>query len=791
LLLSALQNLCKCLHDNRRFAEAVAAVGEVNDGYRELCESDPDTYLRMLGQSLMDTSAYLAAAGQTAASTAAGLEAIDIGRRLLAADRQHHLPYFTEMLSNYGIHLARTGRYGDAVIVENEVVENFHELAMSDRAVHLPNLAHALQSYGVGLRDVGRLGDAVTVTRAAESHFRELVETNPDVHLPSLMRTLTNLSSLFDELGQGESALSTIAEVVSVSRALVRSDRATHLEDLATSTLTLGTSLRAAGRGQEALDSAREAVAYFRELYETDPGAHLPRLAAALNNLSAFLFETGNAEEALRAAQESVGHRRGLVQSNRGVYLPDLARSLSTLGGCLFTLDRMEEALEIGRESVAYLRELVLVNRTGHLTALASTLSFLSDCLDRTGRADEALRITEEAVECWCEAVDSTPGVHLSSLLIALEACCGRLGAAGRADEIYDRVAAVGTALEREDAATLWTYRATWSTGEPLADLERAVACLDELRFDPAVSGPIRRLIRAAAESTLTEDAMWDRLPGWVSTDIPEPTVDFVGAWLDAPSSTDREALLLERHEQLVAAEAQGSLELMAFLHPEWEDFVILRELAGLLTGMDVDEAVEHFRIGAEHAVLIRTWMATETWEESRRFAIEHLQEIFTEETKLAALSLADPIANQHLAMLKLVDAQAPGTPHDLRAAVNQVYDWVSEPLLAIEAARGFLRDLDRYRLGMLMTASQNFSAVPGIGQFLAAVAFVLNTEPGTEIPIDLIRAAAASYRTQYGEDAAHERINAHVRQLQVLAQHFPDWGPALLRFKEALEDEL
>ena len=341
-LAGSLNELSIRLADLGRPEEALAAIQEAITIRRELAAARPHWYavLRRRGQrtlrsdlamSLNNLSLQLADLGRPEEALAAIQEAAEVYRELAAARPDAFWPGLAASLNNLSIRLADLGRPEDGLAAIQEATEVYRELAAARPDAFWPDLAMSLNNLSLRLADLGRPEEALAAIQEAVTIRRELVAARPDAFWPDLATSLNNLSADLADLGRPEEALAAIQEAAEVYRELAAARPDAFWPDLAMSLNNLSLRLADLGRPEEALAAIQEAAEVYRELAAARPDAFWPDLAMSLNNLSLRLAQLGRREEALAAIQEAVTIRRELAARWPDAYRHKLEQSLQVV----------------------------------------------------------------------------------------------------------------------------------------------------------------------------------------------------------------------------------------------------------------------------------------------------------------------------------------------------------------------------------------------------------------------------------------------------------------------------
>jgi tetratricopeptide (TPR) repeat protein len=406
--------------------EAVAAGLEAVDICRRLDEARPDAFLQNLQTSLINLGSHLFDTGRLEEALAASQEAVDIQRRLAENPPGTDLPILAASLNKLGNWLSGLGRLEEALAATQDEVKIRRRLTEIRPGALSSDLAASMSTLSVRLSDLRFFDEALTASQEAVDIERRLAKSRPDAFQPSLAGSLNNLGVDLFNLGRREEALAATQEAVDIRRSLAESSPDAFLPGLAMSLINLGVFFSELGLFDEALAAGGEAVALHRRLAASQPDAFLPSLAMGLRHLGKHLSAVGHLEDALEAAQEAVGIQRRLVENRPETFLPGLAMSLVTLGVFLSEVGLYEEALAAGVEAVALHRRLAPYQPDVFLPDLAMSLNNLGERLSDLGRWEKALSASQEAVDIHRGLAEANPGVFLPELANSL----GTLGLA-------------------------------------------------------------------------------------------------------------------------------------------------------------------------------------------------------------------------------------------------------------------------------------------------------------------------------------------------------------------------
>jgi tetratricopeptide (TPR) repeat protein len=302
-----------------------------------------------------DRSVRLSDLGRSEEALEAIEQAVEIYRDLARSRPDAIRPDLAGSLNNLSGRLADLGRREEALEAIEQAVEIYRDLARSRPDAIRPHLAMGLHNLSTSLGNLGRREEALEAIEQAVEIFRDLARSRPDVFRPNFAESLNNLSNRLAELGRRKEALETIEQAIEIFRDLARSRPDAFRPGLALSLNSRSNRLAGLGRREEALEAIEQAVAIYRELARSRPGVFRPGLALSINNLSNRLGELGQREEALEAIEQAVEIFRDLARSRPDVFRPDLARSLMVLHDRLKEAGRLRPALEAAEEAIGLL----------------------------------------------------------------------------------------------------------------------------------------------------------------------------------------------------------------------------------------------------------------------------------------------------------------------------------------------------------------------------------------------------------------------------------------------------
>ena len=296
-----------------RREDALAAIEEAVDVYRELARARPDAFLPDLATSLNNQSNRLSDLGRREDALAAIEEAVDVYPRA-GAGAARRLPARPRHVAEQPVESVATWPREDAAIEDLSILLRAARAAAD---AFLPDPRHVERP--VGRQRPWRRGRAGRDRGSGRClprwHWR-----GPTPSCPTSPRRCNQ--STGSDLGRREDALAAIEEAVDVYRELALALPDAFLPDLAMSLNNQSNRLSDLGRREDALAAIEEAVAIRRELARARPDAFLPDLAMSLNNQSIGLANLGRREDALAAIEEAVAIRRELARARPDAFLP-------------------------------------------------------------------------------------------------------------------------------------------------------------------------------------------------------------------------------------------------------------------------------------------------------------------------------------------------------------------------------------------------------------------------------------------------------------------------------------
>jgi tetratricopeptide (TPR) repeat protein len=392
-------NLCGCLADVDRHADALAVIEEAVALYR--CHGwigHSDAYARALlcrGNELHHLGRYAQAADtlEEAIALAADLET----DRATAFE-----PDLALALADLSLLNQQLGRREAAAQALNEAILRYRRLEDRYPESFRPSLAWSLSL----LSPDGRKEPASVAARTeAVEHYRQLASSQPGAYEPFLGRSLFDLSESLLAAGELRAALQTSNEAVARLRRVALSRR-----DLAWSLLLRGGIRAALGHRSKALTDCQQAVELFRQRPAQQAAFYRTDLAVGLHELSIRYHDLGDFAQAIEVTREAEKIYRRLAASAPQIFTEDLASCLNSLSHHLYEAGRMKESVAATRKSIKLYRK-VLSWRPEATSGLAVSLSTLAPRLSELGQPAKALQHAAEAVELYRREDDDPEGL--------------------------------------------------------------------------------------------------------------------------------------------------------------------------------------------------------------------------------------------------------------------------------------------------------------------------------------------------------------------------------------------
>ncbi|MEV0624147.1 hypothetical protein AB0I81_63315, partial [Nonomuraea sp. NPDC050404] len=478
-----------------------------------------------------------------------------------------------------------------------------------------------------------------------------------------------------------------------------------------------------------ALETIQEAVTIRRTLAEASPAAFLPDLAGSLNNLSNRQSDSGYRAAALETIQEAVTHYRTLAEASPAAFLPDLAMSLNNLSIQQSDSGDREAALKSIQEAVTIRRTLAEASPAAFLPDLATSLNNLADLLEGLKRAGEVAGV-------WSGIASGLrPGAQAECLL-----------------QLAVRQSASG---HSSDAAETFT---------------RAVRCAtaDE---NPQWRGRARRALQRVAAQLTEAGTTREGWPHWVVGSLSDVETERLNRWLAASDWQAKSAFLRAEHTALSGDDGRAALDLARAWYPEVTALEELSEVLDAIGEDGLDRVLSARTAQDRHVTLIRAWLNTPDWAQSRAFLRTNRSELARPETVALLSDAKNEVTEQHAAILELLES----------LELDEVFDAVTDVTVAADHGYRFVEAGALDKLSLLWQAAPRLTSTRFAAPFLAAVAAVLREAPSEAAdPEAWMRAA--------GESATDTQRGAGVGRLRRMARRYPVHAAALENLIEALE---
>jgi hypothetical protein len=183
----------------------------------------------------------------------------------------------------------------------------------------------------------------------------------------------------------------------------------------------------------------------------------------------------------------------------------------------------------------------------------------------------------------------------------------------------------------------------------------------DEARGgEPHRLGQARRALHLVA-TRLGDQLGSDELPPWAIAPLEASQVDLISQWATATTWTEEATLLREQQPHILSPAFLGTLELLEDLYPAHPGLARIRSRLDLITSEGFDRALASLDSADRVTRLVSDWIATRTWEDSRRYLDDHRAGLHSQETVALLASQADSAeASRHLGILHLDRALGP-----------------------------------------------------------------------------------------------------------------------------------
>ena len=383
----------------------------------------------------------------------------------------------------------------------------------------------------------------------------------------------------------------------------------------------------------------------------------------SLNNLSVQQGNNGDQTGALASVQEAVSHYRALAEARPEVFLPDLARALNNLSVQQGDNGDQAGALASIQEASGHYRTLAEARPEVFLPELATALNNLSNRQAENGDQAGALTFIQEAVTLRRALAEGRPEVFLPDLATSLNDLANIVSARDKTAAISEICAVIETLTEPLSRAELRAGAAAWclANHRPAEAVSLVTQGVGEARGgEPRRLGQARRALRRVA--TRPDGHLGsDELPPWAAAPLEANQVDLVSEWTGTTTWPEEAALLRQRQPDILSPAFPGTLALLEDLYPAHAGLARVRSRLDLITSEGFDQALAGLDSADQVIQLVSTWIATKTWDDSRRYLGDHRDELHSQE---AMALLADQTDNaealRHLGILHLDQALGP-----------------------------------------------------------------------------------------------------------------------------------
>jgi tetratricopeptide (TPR) repeat protein len=202
----------------KRRPEALAAIEEAAEIYRQLNQAHPGAYQPQLAMSLNHQSLCLSGLTRREDALAALEEAIEIYRHLIKVNPEAFRAQLASSLNNQSSRLSDLGMREEGLMAIKEATEIYRQLAQARPKTFLSDLAIALSNKALRLAGLGRREEALVANDEATGIYRQLAQARPEAFEPDLATALNSQAVLLASIGQREEALTAIKEALALRR---------------------------------------------------------------------------------------------------------------------------------------------------------------------------------------------------------------------------------------------------------------------------------------------------------------------------------------------------------------------------------------------------------------------------------------------------------------------------------------------------------------------------------------------------------------------------------------------
>ena len=179
-LARALSNLCGAYRGTRQLEEAISAGIEAVEVLRRLGQEHLETTAPQLAEALASLGVAHLAANKGLAALQSLNEAVEILRSLVVVNPKAYEPRLVAALGNHGLIAASGGLYGQALQYTQDALRIANQLADRQPNAHAATLASALHLFArVRLLALAELPEALDAARRSETIYRQLHESDP------------------------------------------------------------------------------------------------------------------------------------------------------------------------------------------------------------------------------------------------------------------------------------------------------------------------------------------------------------------------------------------------------------------------------------------------------------------------------------------------------------------------------------------------------------------------------------------------------------------------------------
>jgi hypothetical protein len=252
-------------------------------------------------------------------------------------------------------------------------------------------------------------------------------------------------------------------------------------------------------------------------------------------------------------------------------------------------------------------------------------------------------------------------------------------------------------------------------------------------------------------------------LADWLIATWPERAAAEVNAWLSARTWDEREAAL-RAAAHLATGQGRRDLQILRALHPEMAPAIIsLESVLDAIRDTGIEAALAELAPSARHADLVAAWLATPTWDESRRLIAAHPELLSDQRTGdilrafAAGGKSSAATASQHHAILALCH----------RSTLEEAYEVVTDLDAGTEAAWDAVTQADANLLKVILAAAPHLLSRAFLGPALASCALLLQQHGNL--------ADCTAFMEQAAQQSSNTQRQALTGRLRRLLRHRPD----------------